>query len=454
MQAVCYMRAIPLIPLAEQERLFFDACARHGLNPGQLFQEEADASAAPQFRRMLRELGAGRPRLTTVVVGSLSVLGATAREQARRYLQLQALSIPLQIADGSDPETALLSSWLTRDARERRRDQVREGMRQRALRGEVLGRAPYGYRVVDRHLRIDPVEGEVVREIFRRYLDEGEGVRIIARRLNDAGVPTRRGGAWSMVGVRGVLRNPVYTGTYRRLGVVVATEHEALVTRSRFRATQERLAQRRTSGGAQGRARYVLSGLARCGYCGNSLIGVRRVRNTGRPEDTPVVYTYYQCESRAKQSGCAYHTRRASDLEEIVRQRVREGPPPGVASEEHRGDEGELRRLLSRRNGIRRRLDAFIERYARGEWTAERLRGEAAALALEDLAAEERAETLEARRQSALAGKMRTSHLERQRTKVAEEWDDLGLEERRDLLREVVASIVVTDEDVRVEFAG
>lgn len=455
MQAVCYMRAIPSMPLAEQERLFLDACARHSLNAGQIFEDEADASAAPQFRRMLRDLSAERRRsATTVVVASLSVLGATARERARRYLQLQALSVPLEIADGSDPETALLSAWQTRDARERRRDQVREGMRQRALRGEVLGRAPYGYRVVDRHLQIDPVEGEIVREMFRRYLDEGEGVRIIARRLNDAGVPTRRGGTWSMVSVRGVLRNPVYTGTYRRLGVVVATEHEALVTRSRFRATQERLAQRRTSGGPQGRERYLLSGLARCGYCGNSLIGVRRVRKARRPEEPPVVYTYYQCESRTNQSRCAYHTRRASDLEGIVRQRLREGPPAGVASEEHRGDEEELRRLQSRRNGIRRRLDALIERHARGEWTIERLRGEASSLALEDLAAEERAETLEARRQSALAGKKRVSHLERQRTTLAREWDALGSEERRELLREVVISIVVTDEDVRVEFAG
>lgn len=454
MQAVCYLRAIPSMPLADQQRLFLDYCTRHSIEAAQVFQEEPDTSNAPQFRRMLRELGGERRRFTAIVVASLAVLGATAREQARRYLQLQALSLPLRIADGSDPEAALLASWLSRDTRERRRDQVREGMRQRALRGEVLGRAPYGYRVVDRHLHIDPVEGEVVREIFRRYLDEGEGVRIIARRLNDAGVPTRRGGTWSMVSVRGVLRNAVYTGTYRRLGVVVATEHDALVTRGRFYAAQARLAQRRTSGGPQGRTQYLLSGLARCGYCGNSLIGVRRVRRAGRSEEPPVVYTYYQCESRTNQSRCAYHTRRASDLEAIVRERVREGRPQGVASEEHTTLDEELGRLRSRRDGIRRQLDALLERHARGEWTIDRLRAEASSLALEDLAAEERAEALASRRQASLDGKKREAHLERQRRRLAREWDDLPFEERRDLLREVVTSIVVTDEDVRVEFAG
>ena len=83
-----------------------------------------------------------------------------------------------------------------------------------------------------------------------------DDLKHVAQLLNEAGVRTRRGGAWSMVSVRGVLRNPVYIGTYRRLGVVVATEHEALVTRSRFYVAQDLLANRRTSGGPQQRGEY------------------------------------------------------------------------------------------------------------------------------------------------------------------------------------------------------
>ena len=76
---------------------------------------------------------------------------------------------------------------------------------------------------------------------------------------------TRRGGAWSMVSVREVLRNAVYVGLYRRLGVTVPTEHEALITRDRFAAVQQRLAARRTSFGKQERAAYLLTGLASLG---------------------------------------------------------------------------------------------------------------------------------------------------------------------------------------------
>jgi DNA invertase Pin-like site-specific DNA recombinase len=438
--------------LEEQQRAFLDYCERSGLEVGPTYSETTPASSA-EFRRMLRELGGERRGFTTVLVATLAVLGPTVRDQARRYLQIEALGLSLRIADGTEPDVALLNAWATRDARERRRDQVREGMRDRALRGEVLGRAPYGYRVVERHLRIEPNEAKVVREIFRRYLDEGEGVRVIARRLNEEGVRTRRGGAWSMVSVRGVLRNPLYIGTYRRLGVVVATEHESLVTRGRFYAVQERLAARRTGGGPQQRGEYLLSGLATCGYCGNRLIGVRRTRKA-RGDDAPVVYTYYQCESRTNQSRCDYHTRRTDELEAIVRERLDDGPPEGdTGSGPSEAPSEEAARLETRRQGLRRRLDTLFERRVRGEWTAARLRQEAAGIALEDLQAEERIEAIAERRRAMQDDTKRASALATDRRRLVSEWDSLPFEERRALLREVVAGIVVTDEDVRVDFA-
>src|SRR6185295_8319813 len=107
----------------------------------------------------------------------------------------------LRLAGGGDVDAAVVAAWAGRGGSERRREQVLSGVRERALHGEVLGRAPYGYRVADRDLRIQPDEAEVVRDIFERCL-AGAGVRVIARALNEAGLRTRRGGAWSMVSVR------------------------------------------------------------------------------------------------------------------------------------------------------------------------------------------------------------------------------------------------------------
>ncbi len=114
MQAVCYLRAIPTFTFEAQQRAFLDECARSGLEVGPTFTETAAGPAAPEFRRMLRTLldpaGSRQRGFTTVVVASLDVLGATAREQARRYLQLETLGLPLRLADGGDADAALLAA--------------------------------------------------------------------------------------------------------------------------------------------------------------------------------------------------------------------------------------------------------------------------------------------------------------------------------------------------------
>ena len=61
---------------------------------------------------------------------------------------------------------------------------------------------------------------EVIREIYRLYLEEGRCGASIARRLNRLAIPTprdgswssRHGGGWSCTAVNSILRNPAYAG--------------------------------------------------------------------------------------------------------------------------------------------------------------------------------------------------------------------------------------------------
>lgn len=444
MPAVCYLRALPAtLPdgptLAAQEQAARAACAAMSIEHAHTVVETAAGAAAPEFRRMLRAILEGDER-AEVVVGAIEALGDTARVQARRALQLVSLDIPLHVAGAASVDAALAASWEHRTSRERRREQVREGMRDVALRGEVLGRSPYGYRVVARRLRVEPTEADVVREIFHRYLDLGEGVRVIARRLNEAAVTTRRGGAWSMVSVREVLRNPAYVGTYRRLGVVVPSDHERLVTPERFNEVQRLLEARRTSFERQPRAAYLLAGLAVCGVCGNTLVGTRRRSRARAAEEgaEPAVLTSYHCQSRTNQGRCTLRARRAEALEAEVRAELAAAldlavplPPPDTTPEPS-----------AHRETLRRDLDAMIERRMRGEWTVEQFHRLAALVALEDLQAEE-AEAFAAR-----GGQMAALTA----TDLAAAWDTLSFEDRRRQLRALVTRVVVTDDDVRVEF--
>ena len=74
-------------------------------------------------------------------------------------------------------------------------------MRAKAAKGLGLGKTPFGYRIGSEGL-FEPVpeEAKIVRGIYKLYLNEGIGVRSIARLLNTEGYRTRRGADWSMDG--------------------------------------------------------------------------------------------------------------------------------------------------------------------------------------------------------------------------------------------------------------
>ena len=68
-----------------------------------------------------------------------------------------------------------------------------------------------GYRCENGQYVVVPEEAEVVRRIYREYLD-GLGAIAIMKGLNDDGIRTRTGKPWRMGGVLKVLKNYNYTG--------------------------------------------------------------------------------------------------------------------------------------------------------------------------------------------------------------------------------------------------
>jgi site-specific DNA recombinase len=79
--------------------------------------------------------------------------------------------------------------------------------------------APYGYRMSpdrprDPHgVTLDPAEAAVVAELFALYREPGMSLMRLAMHLDARGVPTPSGTPrWSSATIRGILRNPIYTG--------------------------------------------------------------------------------------------------------------------------------------------------------------------------------------------------------------------------------------------------
>ncbi len=261
---------------------------------------------------------------------------------------------------------------------------VKAAMRGRAVRGEALGKPPYGYRIGKaRKFEVQPDEAELVQAVYRLYL-EGLGIRLIAGRLNQEGKRTRRGGRWSMVTIRDMLHSRVYLGTYSRFGMRIPNNHPPVISAHLFRQVQARLARKRPEQRPRQRSAFLLSGLLACGYCGNSMIGVSRRQRWVRQKDgvqREGQYRYYQCESRTNQSVCGYHTWKVADLDEAVRlgalERLREAaeasPTPGGRD----GAAGEEAHLKAQMGEIEEALGNLVERAAAGEIGAEALRGQA-----------------------------------------------------------------------------
>jgi site-specific DNA recombinase len=459
MRAVGYFREARIHTLAEQSESFLEFCRSNGFEAAATFLDSGSTSEAQGFRQMLEFVRLQSPQgFLLVAVSDLMSLGGAPTEAVRRYFQLVSLGVPIiSLDDGADLSADLLRIWSRNRVNGSVGERVRAAMRRKAVRGEVLGRPPYGYRVgMRRRLVIVPIESSVVRYIFRLYIKDGLGIRRIARRLNDEQFRTRKGGLWSMVTVRDILRNRAYVGTYSRFGVRVPASHAPIISQEDFQRVQERLDQRRPTSDSRKVSPFLLSGVTYCGYCGNKMIGVTRKQRWQRRSDgttRTAQYRYYQCESRTNRSLCDYHTRRAEELEEEVRRSLRSGGGNKVRTAGNGAAavgeaESEIRRLRDKARRLDRRLEEYLDSAVSGRLNQERLRSLGLGIAGEQLQLEER--LVESRR----LAEVRASEAERRREReqvlrrLREEWSALTFGERRELIGAVLDRVVVKDDGI------
>lgn len=366
-----------------------------------------------------------------VVVSSAVDLGNGLEEVARSLADLDSMGVQAACMDDEYPN--LLQNAIRLFGFEGlsadRSSRVKESMSVRALEGRALGRPPYGYRIgPNGRLEVYPSEAQVVRMIYRMYTRYGLGLRQIVRDLNQRGLTTRSGGSWSVASVRGLLRNQAYTGTYTRLGMRRPNAHQPIVSSEDFRAAQETARSRRPFGRVNSSKPFLMSGLARCAYCGNGMMGVTRHRSWKRKDGTAAsgTYRYYQCQARNNQSRCGYHTWREADLDEAVLGKVR-----SAANRSSTGEDAEkLDRV--RDSGVanaERRMNHAVRRAARGDLTL-RMLG--------DYLAE-----LDAARKVASSAQVDAGE-------ALARWADLDFAARRALVEQQVSRVVVEDDRVEV----
>ncbi len=380
-----------------------------------------------------------------VVVPNAQTLGSALSQQVDRVLEVDALGSQAVCIDPNYPDPLQNALQGARSA-ETRRERIRQGMIAKAAKGLGLGKPPYGYRIlVDGSFAIVPHEAENVRLIFKQYLESGGGVRAGAAALNEQGLRTRAGGRWSLAAVRDILRNPAYIGAYRRFGFRIPGSYEPIVAPSIYRKAQKRLTERSPGRSRPRRASFLLSGILFCGHCGGRMMGVTRrqswLRKDGRRQRAE--YRYYQCQSRVNRNECDYHTTRADPLEEevvrIAREKLAAKPPVcsiPLLDRDRAYSAAQLR-------AINKRFINGVERAASGKLTLGQLRAgsERLTLAKDALAirAAQNSETPAAQ-----------ARFEDSVERFITEWDALPHEERRYLIRLLVAKVTLKDNNINV----
>ena len=112
------------------------------------------------------------------------------------------------------------------------------------------GNLPLGYDAIDRLLVANLTEAELVRHVYRRYL-ELESVKLLKEELDDKGVcskPSKRypsGRPFSRGGLYTLLKNPVYIGKIRHKEKTYPGEHAAVVDFDIWQQVQSTLAKNR-----------------------------------------------------------------------------------------------------------------------------------------------------------------------------------------------------------------
>lgn len=225
---------------------------------------------------------------------------------------------------------------------------VKSVIRRRQEDGRWICAAPYGYIVNKKQqFEVVPVEAEIVRRIYRMYID-GWGYKKIANTLTDEGIPTPRmaererkiaegeeyrrsvKSAWSIATVQGILDNDFYIGTLRQgkytrakingrdilrdevEQIVIENHHQPIMDYRTFAAVRA-LREKRAKYNYRGVKinENVYSGFLECGDCGAPMFALGR-------RDLKPAYTCGTYHRRGT-AGCTTHHIRVDKLDELVK---------------------------------------------------------------------------------------------------------------------------------------
>lgn len=116
---------------------------------------------------------------------------------------------------------------------------VKKGMRESVKKkGHAGFNIPFGYDYINGELRIILDEAKTVKDIYSWYLS-GRSMGKIAKMLNIAKIPTKKGGFWAKKTVSSILKNPVYCGYLKWNDIISKGRQRSIVELNSFNEVQK-----------------------------------------------------------------------------------------------------------------------------------------------------------------------------------------------------------------------
>jgi len=346
-----------------------EVCAARGWTPVEYVDNDVSATRAkvrPEYQRMLADIEAGQ--VDAVVTWDLDRLHRRPIELEhfidladRHRLALATVTGDVDLSTDNGRLFARIKGAVAKAEVERMSARQNAAAVQRAEQGRPwLSRRPFGYTVDGMKLR--PTEARRIRRAYSDFLG-GQSLTSIARGWNAAGVKTSTGVRWSQPTLHQLLRSPRNAGlrAYRD-EIVGPAAWPAIVDESTWRAAHDRLSDPSRRNGGGGAATYLLTGIARCGVCGDGTT----VRKGQRPRDG---VAFYRCVRAAHLSRTAEHV---EDLVvRVVIARLSRPDARDLLVDDKRPDVAALRKEAER---LRRKLDSLAVDFTDGSLTASQLR--------------------------------------------------------------------------------
>ena len=273
----------------------------------------------PDFQRMIADSAKGL--FDVVLVWKLDRFSRDRYDSAhyKHVLKkngVRVISIKENISDG--PEGIILESMLEGYAEYYSAElaqKIRRGQHDNAMKCmNNGGNTPLGY-YVDKatgRLEINPETAPYVQELFARYAD-GERLAVLQAEMEERGLRSKRGNAYTVSVLSNLLKNRKYIGEYKYGDVITPDGIPAIIDKELFERVQMRMAaNKKAPARAKAEEEYLLTTKLYCGDCGRLMAGESGKGCKG------IVYHYYKCSGAKRRLGCKKKAIKKHWIEETV----------------------------------------------------------------------------------------------------------------------------------------